>query len=77
MTVIGRSRLTFGQLSAWRSRQRFTPEQLGRANIRQVWPLPEGVTAANVRDALEVLQERHEAMRTRYQLDANHDPAHI
>lgn len=78
MTVIGRSRLTFGQLSVWRSMERFTREQQrGGANLRQVWPLPDGVTAAVVRGALEALNERHEGMRTRYQLDPGHDLAQV
>jgi len=50
---------------------------MGKANIRQVWPLPDGVTAANIRDALEVLQERHEAMRTRYQFGPGSDLAQL
>ena len=73
MTLIDRSRLTFGQLSLWRSIEHFTPEQLPGATLRQVWPLPDGVTAADVRGALEALEERHEAMRTRYQLDVGND----
>jgi hypothetical protein len=77
MTVIDRSRLTFGQLSLWRSIERFTLEQMGGVNLRQVWLLPDGVTAANVRGALEALEERHEAMRTRYQLDLGHDLAQL
>ncbi|HEV7650881.1 MAG TPA: condensation domain-containing protein [Actinophytocola sp.] len=69
MTVIDRCRLTFGQLSLWRSIEHFSLEQLSGANLRQVWPLPDGVTVADVRGALEALEERHEAMRTRYRLD--------
>jgi hypothetical protein len=77
MTVIGRTRLTFGQLSVWRSMERWTREQMGGANLRQVWPLPDGVTVADVRGALEALEERHEGMRTRYQLDPGHDLAQL
>jgi hypothetical protein len=75
--VIGRSRLTFGQLSVWRSMERWTPEQMSGANLRQVWALPDGVTAADVRGALEALEERHEGMRTRYQLDPGQDLAQL
>jgi hypothetical protein len=73
MTVLDRSRLTFGQLSLWRSIEHFTPEQLPGVNLRQVWPLPDGVTAADVRGALEALEERHEALRTRYRLGPGDD----
>lgn len=77
MTVIDRSRLTFGQLSLWRSIEHFSLEQMSGVNLRQVWPLPDGVTAEDVRGALEALEERHEAMRTRYQLDPGHDLAQL
>ncbi len=77
MTAIHTSRLTFGQLSLWRSIEHFTPEQMRGVNLRQVWPLPDGVTAADVRDALEALVERHEAMRTRYRFEAGHDLAQL
>lgn len=77
MTEIDRSRLTFGQLSLWRSIERFSPEQMGGVNLRQVWALPDGVTAADVRGALEALEERHEAMRTRYKLDLGRDLAQL
>lgn len=77
MTVIDRSRLTFGQLSLWRSIEHFSLEQLSGANLRQVWPLPDGVTAADVRGALEALEERHESMRTRYELGPGHDLAQV
>jgi Condensation domain len=77
MTVIDRCRLTFGQLSLWRSIEHFLPEQMGGAVLRQAWPLPDGVTAADVRGALEALEERHEAMRTRYKLDLGRDLAQL
>ena len=77
MTVIDRSRLTFGQLSVWRSIERFSPEQMSGVNLRQVWPLPDGVTVTDVRAALEALEERHEALRTRYQLDLGRDLAQL
>lgn len=57
--------------------ERFTRAQMGGANLRQVWPLPDGVTAADVRTALEALQERHEGMRTRYQLDPGQEFAQL
>jgi hypothetical protein len=77
MTVIDRCRLTFGQLSLWRSIEHFLPEEMGGAVLRQVWSLPDGVTAADVRGALEALEERHEAMRTRYELDLGRDLAQL
>lgn len=77
MTVIDRCRLTFGQLSLWRSIERFSLEQMGGVNLRQVWSLPDGVTVTDVRGALEALEERHEAMRTRYQLDLGTDLAQL
>lgn len=77
MTVIDSTRLTFGQLSLWRSIEHFSPDQMRGANLRQVWPLPDGVTAADVQGALEALEERHEAMRTRYRLDGGRDLAQV
>ncbi len=77
MTVIDRARLTFGQLSVWRSMEPFSLEQMSGVNLRQVWPLPDGVTVADVRGALEALEERHEAMRTRYQLGPGQDLAQL
>ncbi|HEY7597689.1 MAG TPA: condensation domain-containing protein [Actinophytocola sp.] len=46
-------------------------------NLRQVWPLPDGVSVADVRGALEALEERHESMRTRYRLDLGDDLAQL
>lgn len=77
MTEIDRCGLTFGQLSVWRSIERFSPEQMRAANLRQVWSLPDGVTADDVRGALEALEERHEGMRTRYRLDLGDDLAQL
>lgn len=77
MTVTARSRLTFGQLSLWRSVEHLSPEQMSGVNVRQVWPLPDGTTAADVRSALEALEERHEALRTRYRLDLGRDLAQL
>jgi hypothetical protein len=77
MTVIDRCGLTFGQLSLWRSIERFSPEQLKGANLRQVWPLPDGVGADDVRGALEALEERHESMRTRYEVGLGDDLAQL
>ena len=73
MTVIDRCRLTFGQLSLWRSIEHFSAEQMKAASLRQVWPLPDGVGADDVRGALEALEERHESLRTRYRLDPGRD----
>src|SRR4051794_23496396 len=73
MTLINRSMLTFGQLSLWRSIEHFSPEQMKGAVLRQVWSLPEGVAAGDVRTALEALEERHESLRTRYRLDLGRD----
>ncbi|MFE0698985.1 condensation domain-containing protein [Streptomyces sp. NPDC058872] len=36
------------------------------ANLPQVWKLPPGTTPQQVEEALTTLQERHEALRTRY-----------
>jgi condensation domain-containing protein len=73
MTLINRSVLTFGQLSLWRSIEHFSPEQMKGATLRQVWPLPDGVAAGDVRAAIEALEERHESLRTRYRLDLGRD----
>jgi hypothetical protein len=75
MTLINRSVLTFGQLSLWRSIEHFSPEQMKGAILRQVWPLPDGVAAGDVRAAFEALEERHESLRTRYRLDLGRDLA--
>src|ERR1044072_7164138 len=49
MTPIDRSRLTFGQLSLWRSIEHFSPEQLPGATLRQGWPGAGGGSGAGGR----------------------------
>ncbi|MFE6711947.1 condensation domain-containing protein [Streptomyces sp. NPDC057695] len=61
---VARSPITFGQLSLLRSIQNIDPLA---ANLPQVWELPEGTTFQQVEEALTVLQEHHEALRTRYE----------
>ena len=73
MTLINSSVLTFGQVSLWRSIEHFSPEQMKGAVLRQVWPLPDGVGAGDLRAAFEALEERHESLRTRYRLDLGRD----
>ncbi|MFE3519191.1 condensation domain-containing protein [Streptomyces sp. NPDC059166] len=61
---VARAPITFGQLSLLRSIQNIDPLA---ANLPQVWKLPAGTTSQQVDEALTALQERHEALRTRYQ----------
>jgi hypothetical protein len=63
-TVIKRAPLTFGQLSLWRSIQGLAPEAY---NLTEIWKLPAGSTLISVEGALEVLERRHEGLRTRYE----------
>ncbi|WP_371657938.1 condensation domain-containing protein [Streptomyces sp. NBC_00280] len=61
---VARAPITFGQLSLLRSIQNIDPLA---ANLPQVWKLPAATTSQQVEEALTVLQERHEALRTRYE----------
>lgn len=60
-----RAPLTFGQRSVWRSVEHLPPDTT-EANIGQAWDLPEGTGVAEVRRALDVLEARHEALRTTF-----------
>lgn len=64
-----RAPLTFGQLSLWRSIQGLAPEA---CNLPQVWKLPTGSALRSVEAALETLERRHEALRTRYEQGGEH-----
>ena len=63
---LARAPLTFGQLSLWRSVERLPPGQLVNTNVGYVWELPRGCTVEAVLNALDMLQERHESLRTGY-----------
>ncbi|MFF9064180.1 condensation domain-containing protein [Streptomyces sp. NPDC014891] len=71
---VARAPLTFGQLSLVRSIRNIDPLA---ANLPQVWELPEGTTSRQVEEALTVLLERHEALRTRYQDLDGENPTQI
>ena len=60
-----RAPLTFGQRSVWRSVEHLPPDTT-EANIGQAWDLPEGTAVAAVGRALDVLEARHEALRTTF-----------
>lgn len=47
------------------------------ANLPQVWELPAGTTHQQVEEALTALQERHEALRTRYEDLDSKNPTQI
>lgn len=59
-------RPTFGQLSTWRSIEHLPPERATTANLITTWELPAGATVDAVRAGLARLEERHEALRTRF-----------
>jgi hypothetical protein len=65
MTEPALAPLTFGQLSVWRSVEHLPPDTTD-ANLSQAWDLPEGTEVAAVRRALDVLEARHEALRTTF-----------
>lgn len=71
---VARAPITFGQLSLLRSIQSIDPLA---ANLPQVWELPVGTTVQQVEEALTALQERHEALRTRYENLGSESPAQI
>jgi len=62
--VVKRAPLTFGQLSLWRSVQGLAPEAY---NLTEVWRVPAGLALGSVEGALEVLERRHEGLRTRFE----------
>ncbi|MDH6132285.1 hypothetical protein P3T37_001670 [Kitasatospora sp. MAA4] len=57
-----------------RSIQRIDPLA---ANLPQVWELPAGTTVQQVEESLTALQERHEALQTRYENLGSESPAQI
>ena len=65
MTETVRAPLTFGQLSVWRSIEHLPPDTT-EANLSQEWDLPDGTDVSAVRRALDVLEARHEALRTTF-----------
>lgn len=60
--------LTFGQANAINVFQRVPPEYHAERNLVQLCRIPSTRTLAEVRDALRLLVERHEALRTRFDL---------
>jgi hypothetical protein len=65
--AIERAELTFGQLSVWRSMEGLPKQHWNVVSLPQVWQLPEGTSIAAVGEALDMLEQRHEALRTRYE----------
>ncbi|MGA4845934.1 condensation domain-containing protein [Streptomyces sp. G5(2025)] len=67
--ILNRGPATFGQLSLWRSIQNIPSVA---CNLPQVWALPSGATKESVERALEVLEERHASLRTRFEDSVEH-----
>ncbi|MER7706750.1 condensation domain-containing protein [Kitasatospora sp. NPDC097605] len=59
----GRGPLTLGQDNMIRCIRRDRPEQINQASA---WPVPDGTTVTAAVDALRVLVERHESLRTAF-----------
>jgi hypothetical protein len=72
MDEVARAPLTFGQLSVWRSIEDLPPERGNSANLAGAWPLPPGSTPDGVRAALDLIERRHESLRTGYQRSGTH-----
>ncbi|PRH79678.1 condensation protein [Streptomyces solincola] len=66
-----RGPVTMGQANMIRCILRDDPVQI---NIHDVWPVPPGATVEAVGDALRVLVERHEALRTTFPVAAAGGP---
>ncbi|MFG3309795.1 condensation domain-containing protein [Streptomyces wuyuanensis] len=66
MPAIATAPLTFGQLSLWRSIEDLPASRLNVATLARVWKLPPGCTEVDIQNALFVLVERHEILRTRF-----------
>lgn len=60
--------VTYGQLSVLRSLETHGPDHRAVANLVSVWEVPFGLGAAQVMDAWLQLVERHESLRTTYDL---------
>ncbi|MGI8667403.1 MAG: condensation domain-containing protein [Jatrophihabitans sp.] len=68
------SYLTYSQLSVWRSIEFMPPERMAVAALSKVWDVPAGTTAGEIEVALGKLATRHEALRTRFELDHSDEP---
>ncbi|MEH0822393.1 MULTISPECIES: condensation domain-containing protein [unclassified Micromonospora] len=66
MRELSRSPLTFGQLSAWRSIEHLPAERATSAILHGSWPLPADRPVSAVRYVLDLLERRHESLRTTY-----------
>jgi hypothetical protein len=63
--------LTFGQANAINAFQRLPPEYHAERNLIRLCRVPPVRTLAEVREVLRLLVERHEALRTRFDLTEN------
>lgn len=63
--------LTFGQASVFSVFRRLPPQYHPERNVTCGWELPPHITVTEVRDVLHMLVERHESLRTRFNVDDN------
>jgi len=63
--------LTLGQLSVWRDIERMPPDRSWEGNLSTACPVPPSISAHGVWAAVRALAERHESLRTVYDLRAS------
>lgn len=66
--------LTFGQLSLWRNVQDLPRARWHEPNLTTVWPLPACTRVEAVRNALLLMEQRHVALRTTYDVSDPRNP---
>ncbi|SDN49146.1 condensation domain-containing protein [Actinacidiphila guanduensis] len=68
--------LTYGQLSVWRDVRGLRRDRRHEANTQAIWPIPDcaGHTAEQVAAAVLTLPDRHESLRTAYDLTDPYAP---
>ncbi|HEX6498614.1 MAG TPA: condensation domain-containing protein [Micromonosporaceae bacterium] len=71
MAAVKSANLCFGQRYVWLSHHHLPPQARHDAHIVLDHPLPEGIGLAGIRNVLNYLVRRHEALRTTYHLDAD------
>jgi hypothetical protein len=69
--------LTFGQLSVWRDIENLPRDKWYMSNNSWATSLPDGVTVSSVRGALHALAERHESLRTTFDIRPGGKPRQI
>jgi hypothetical protein len=60
--------VTLGQLSVWRDIERMPPDRTWEGNLSVGWRVPPGISAHEVWAAVRALAQRHESLRTVYDL---------